>query len=32
MTFDLSLGYDSGETSSNDYLKHVAIQFCRPNC
>jgi len=32
MTFGLLLGYGTGETSSNNYLKQVAIQFCGPNC
>jgi iron complex outermembrane receptor protein len=26
-SFDLSIGYDTGEDPANDYLKHVAINF-----
>jgi len=27
LTFDLSLGYDTGDDPSNDYLKHLGIQL-----
>ncbi len=27
MTFDLSIGYDTGDTPANDYLKHMGVQF-----
>jgi hypothetical protein len=26
-TFDLSLGYDTGDTPANDYLKNIGVQF-----
>jgi len=26
-TFDLSMGYDTGDAPANDYLKHVQVQF-----
>ena len=32
MTFGLSLGYDTGDPFSNDYLKHVAMQLCHTHC
>jgi iron complex outermembrane receptor protein len=30
-TFDLSLGYDTGDTPANDYLKGITIQFTVQN-
>jgi outer membrane receptor protein involved in Fe transport len=30
-TFDLSLGYDTGDTPANDYLKHLGIQLVIQN-
>ena len=30
-TFDLSLGYDTGDDPANDYLKHIGIQFVIQN-
>ena len=30
-TFDLSLGYDTGDMPANDYLKHVSIQLVIQN-
>jgi iron complex outermembrane receptor protein len=30
-TFDLSLGYDTGDDPANDYLKHVGIQLVAGN-
>ena len=30
-TFDLSLGYDTGDTPTNDYLKHLGIQVVIQN-
>ena len=30
-TFDLSLGYDTGDNPTNDYLKHVGIQLVVQN-
>ncbi len=30
-TFDLSVGYDTGDTPANDYLKHVGIQMVVQN-
>jgi hypothetical protein len=30
-TFDLSLGYDTGDDPANDYLKYIGIQFVIQN-
>ena len=30
-TFDLSMGYDTGDTPSNTYLKNIGIQFIIQN-
>ena len=30
-TFDLSLGYDTGDDPANDYRKHIGIQFVVQN-
>ena len=30
-TFDLSFGYDTGDTPSNDYLKHLGVQLVVQN-
>jgi hypothetical protein len=30
-TFDLSLGYDTGDTPANDFLKNIGIQFVVQN-
>jgi len=30
-TFDLSLGYDTGDNPANDYLKHVGVQLVIQN-
>jgi len=30
-SFDLSVGYDTGETPANEYLRHVGIQFVVQN-